>query len=828
MQRHTPSTPSNDTRNGKISLHDLFLDDPGNENPDVWEFTQHIFEKSNAGFFEWFAPSDTFRYSRSFERMLGYARDELTLNEPTIAAHIYKEDFLGLQKLFSRSALLGEDFDTQVRMYTREGKLRWYQVHVTVFSKTSSGCTKSAIGSVTDIDDIKVAQEESLRRADNEHWLASTIRSLFSNDTSDAIERCLAELCSRFAIDVCILRDVRDNAESFHLINVNYHPNFNQRFAIAECLHADELPFDLGLLLAGHSHVVDYVNQSQDQYVAQNTKLFEGATAFAAIPIFYHGELDYFLSLVRVGQSQSWHEQIFRTIEIVGDALAMVAARQQMSQTLANSELRFQHAFDATQDGIWDWDLEQQNFFVTPTFLYMLGHDEELLPLTEEKINQFLYEPTTVRDFFTVIQANPKSTQGGFELELPMRHRGGNTIWVLVRAKYTAWNSAGEPTRCVGVNKEFTYYKTAQRKLIVDQRRARQALQHIQNQREDALGITTKIKQALAQSIALRQKIDDANLLSGITSCLHHQEKLLSQLETLLQMRREDSLPTIQVTSECFDLHEMLDELAHNCLSTAQKNAVPFHLDIADNVPQWVMGPRSDIEDTLSTVLSTVLTGLNNASLMFCVGTLKATEKDTLVRFSLNSEQMLDNAELLDVCFDKVTHLGGEFYQSENSHYNLHVFFTLEFSNATMDDTDGTQQSDDALLARASVLLAEDNPVNQQVAMGILKRKGVTVTVANNGQEAVETLLTSKPNDFDLVLMDMEMPVLDGYQAARKIRQTDAISHIPIIALTAHAMKEDRHNCLSAGMNDYVPKPVKPELLYAAIIKQLRRRAHAS
>lgn len=822
MQRDTPPHHPDDTVNGSDPILNHFSEDDTGE---VREFTQHIFEKSNNGFFEWFAPTDTFHYSRSFERMLGYECGELALNEPTITAHIFKEDFPGLQKLFSRSALLGEDFETQVRMYNREGKLRWYQVHVTVFSKTANGCTKNAIGSVADIDDIKVAQEESLRRAENEHWLATAVRSLLSEDSTQVIEQCLSSLCAHFSVDVCILRNVRDDATSFQLVNVSYHPRFAQRFHVADLINADDLPFDPELLLAGRSHVVDNVDQLAEDGTARKSNLFEGARSFAVIPIFYRGELDYFLSLVRVDDSQPWQDDVLRTIEVVGDALALVAARQDMSRTLTSNELRFQHALDATQDGIWDWDLAEQKFFVTPTFLYMLGYDEELLPLTEDKINQFFYEPTTVRDFFTFTEANPKSAQGSFEIELPLRHCDGRTVWVLVRAKYTAWNSAGEPTRCVGENKEITNYKAAQRKLITDKRRAQSALQQQQQVNQAALEIAIQVKQALSQSAKQYRQLDNSEQALVIAQQLDRQYESLVGLVETLQPEPVHAGVATQKAAERFDLHELLEELTHDNATIAQGNAVHFHLDIADNVPQWVVGSRKVIASALNAVLDAVLAGLHEASLMFHVGTLQTTDQHVLIRFSLQSEKMLDDVRRLDVCFDKVTQLNGEFNRSEGDYNSLRLFFTLCFDTvATVNDVE-SPEDDDTLLAHANVLLAEDNPINQQVAVGILKRKGVSVTVANNGREAIDALLAAAPNDYDLVLMDMEMPVLDGYQAARAIRQTQPIADIPIVALTAHAMKEDRLNCMNAGMNDHIPKPVKPDVLYSVIAKQLRERA---
>jgi two-component system, sensor histidine kinase and response regulator len=114
------------------------------------------------------------------------------------------------------------------------------------------------------------------------------------------------------------------------------------------------------------------------------------------------------------------------------------------------------------------------------------------------------------------------------------------------------------------------------------------------------------------------------------------------------------------------------------------------------------------------------------------------------------------------------------------------------------------------------VLLAEDNPVNQKLASRLLERRGHTVVIAPNGRIALDWL---DKEPFDLVVMDVSMPEMDGFQTAAAIRARErgTAGHVPIIAMTAHAMKGDRERCLAAGMDAYVSKPVQAKELFAAI-----------
>jgi len=115
------------------------------------------------------------------------------------------------------------------------------------------------------------------------------------------------------------------------------------------------------------------------------------------------------------------------------------------------------------------------------------------------------------------------------------------------------------------------------------------------------------------------------------------------------------------------------------------------------------------------------------------------------------------------------------------------------------------------------ILLAEDNPVNQKLAKIMLTKAGYQVEVANNGKEAVEKYAAS-PKDFDLIFMDVQMPEMDGLEATKAIRQGGFYT-IPIVAMTAHAMKGDREMCLEAGMDDYITKPIKREVVFEVLEK---------
>ncbi len=139
--------------------------------------------------------------------------------------------------------------------------------------------------------------------------------------------------------------------------------------------------------------------------------------------------------------------------------------------------------------------------------------------------------------------------------------------------------------------------------------------------------------------------------------------------------------------------------------------------------------------------------------------------------------------------------------------------------NANSSKRNGTKKIN---LAGKKVLLVDDNEYNREIAVEILKDYNISVRTANDGIEAVEIMLNAKKGDFDLILMDIQMPVLNGYEATRQIRSMNSeISKIPILAMTANAFDEDKKLAFEAGMNEHITKPIKIDVLQNILSKYL-------
>jgi len=180
----------------------------------------------------------------------------------------------------------------------------------------------------------------------------------------------------------------------------------------------------------------------------------------------------------------------------------------------------------------------------------------------------------------------------------------------------------------------------------------------------------------------------------------------------------------------------------------------------------------------------------------------------------------------LTICNQLVQMMGGRIWvekgQGPGSTFCFTAKLGLQHSGASRSLTEKTPHtpalSDLRTRHRLHILLAEDNPLNQKLTVRILKKMGHSVVVAVNGKEALAAL---EKEQFDVVLMDIEMPQMNGLETTEAIRNREEITgqHIPIIAMTAFAMKGDRERCLQAGMDEYLSKPIDKEDLFATLEK---------
>ena len=290
-----------------------------------------------------------------------------------------------------------------------------------------------------------------------------------------------------------------------------------------------------------------------------------------------------------------------------------------------------------------------------------------------------------------------------------------------------------------------------------------------------------------------------------------------------------------------FNLHTKLSKVMRNVAVTANKKGLVLTTDVDSDVPLALVGDAPRLLQILLNLLNNAIKFTEKGSIAVGVRLLRRDETGCRLRFAVrDTGSGMDESKLrmifepfkqadnsisrrfggtglgLAICKRLVELLGGEIEVRSEPHRGSEFSFTANFGIAVQTETVPTEnravEAEEPPLRSLNILMAEDNPVNQQVLKRLLEREGHRVVVAVNGREAVENVMAQV---FDVVFMDVQMPELDGLQATRTIRGLESFvgRSVPIIAMTAHAMKGDREECLAAGMNGYLSKPVRPDVL---------------
>jgi CheY-like chemotaxis protein len=324
-------------------------------------------------------------------------------------------------------------------------------------------------------------------------------------------------------------------------------------------------------------------------------------------------------------------------------------------------------------------------------------------------------------------------------------------------------------------------------------------------------------------------------------------EVLLALLNDVLDISKiEARRVTLRLAG--FNVRELVDEVIAASTTRAEEKGLTLVVNAADDVPEWLTGDAGRLAQILRNLISNAIKFTERGSVRVVV----AREGDTF-RFSVRDtgpgidptlhepifepfRQADDSATRrhggtglgLSISRELATMMGGRLWvESAPGHGSaFHCVLPLVPAAPPQHAATVTTASDGAGPLRLRVLLAEDNPVNARVASLMLRKLQCDVVVAESGKRAVE-LMEQRADDFDVVLMDVQMPDVDGLEATRAVRYMEQRlqrSGVPIIALTANAMKGDEDRCLEAGMNGYLAKPVTLERLE----REIRRVTAAS
>lgn len=429
-------------------------------------------------------------------------------------------------------------------------------------------------------------------------------------------------------------------------------------------------------------------------------------------------------------------------------------------------------------------------------------------------------------------------------------------VWIESVGLVTQRNAAGQPILITGFNLDIT----ARRSLHADMEQARAQAEASNQAKSDFLAsMSHEVRTPLNAVLGLTRLMQQSSLSIQQREYLDLIDRSAASLLTLLN----DILDLSKIESGKlvfeqirFDLGRWVRDAVALHAPAAESQGVQVSVDFADDVPQRVEGDPGRLRQILSNLMSNAVKFTKQGRVVVAVrvaphqvglspGQLRLlfTVRDTGIGISPDQQQQIFEAFSqadasttrrfggtglgLAICARLVAVMGGVINVVSRPGEGSTFRFTAIMGVAA--DDEGAQSDpvpiDILAMNGLDVLLAEDHAVNELLMRNLLSQMGCTVTVAHDGEEAVQRWSSRK---FDLILMDVQMPVLNGFDATGRIRAEEArnarLRRTPIVALTANAMAGDREKCLGAGMDAYVSKPVSLEKL-AVAIRQARDAA---
>jgi len=337
---------------------------------------------------------------------------------------------------------------------------------------------------------------------------------------------------------------------------------------------------------------------------------------------------------------------------------------------------------------------------------------------------------------------------------------------------------------------------------------------------------------------------DQAGQLASLSGAANH---LLSIIDNVLDLSKIES-HELMLESERINLRALGERVIAIVADQAKAKGVALRLEVPRDLPR-LRGDATRLAQALLNYMSNAIKFTSQGSVTLSMRVAGQTAGQALVRFEVRDTGIGIAPEVLARLFrpfqqaeEDTTRLyggtglgltitrhlarlmGGDAGAESVSGKGSTFWFTAglapdeapDSQPPTLDDTPMHILRQQHMLAR--VLLAEDHPINQEIVRNLLEAAGLTVTVVADGEAALEEL---GRENYDLVLMDVQMPRMDGIEATREIRRRPTIQHIPVIAVTANVFSEDRARCLDAGMNDFLAKPVRPDELYSSVLRWL-------
>lgn len=549
------------------------------------------------------------------------------------------------------------------------------------------------------------------------------------------------------------------------------------------------------------------------------------------------------------------------TWDAAGQPLRMLGTHTDISDLKQAAEERFQayqilnelrlleNILDIVLAGYWDWNFASQTEYLSPGYKRMLGYGDAELP-NGPGLWQRLICPADLPKVLECMEYHIQSQgQIPYYTEVRYQHKDGSLVWVICSGRVIEWDEAGQAVRMVGCHIDITDRKLAELKLQESNEKLLQATQlkseflaNMSHELRTPLNAILGTNEALQDEIFGRLNARQLQSCETIERSASHLLELINDLLDVSKIEAGQSELSLSTTD--------LETLCASSLAFVRQQAHQKHIQLELQLPNTLPNPIID-ERRIRQVLINLL---NNAVKFTPAGgrvTLEVQEPEldpSYLKISVidtgigiapeNFQKLFQPFVQIESGLNRSyegTGLGLTLAQRIMELHSGQILlaselgkgscFSILIPRSVASDLPASLSSL-AIPAKPVVihqtfpgiapliLLAEDQEDNISSISSYLQAKGYSLILANNGREAIDL---AKVNHPDLILMDIQMPRVDGLEAIQEIRRDPAVAQTPIIALTALAMVGDRERCLAAGANEYLSKPFKMKVLIAVI-----------
>jgi PAS domain S-box-containing protein len=513
--------------------------------------------------------------------------------------------------------------------------------------------------------------------------------------------------------------------------------------------------------------------------------------------------------------------------------------RERIRHALAKSEERFDLAMRGANDGVWDWDMTTNTVYFSPRWKAMLGHDEdEIGPGLTEWSSRL--HPDDLLTTQAAINAHINGEVEHFETVFRFLHKEGHYLWILSRGLGVR-NADGKVVRLVGTHTDVSAQKLAEEALI----RAKEAAELASRAKSEFLAnMSHEIRTPMNGVLGMLNLTMDTPLSEEQHDYLgmahSSANSLLHIINDILDFSKIEA-GRMDVQLESVDLREIVDELIgqhqHRCLEKSLELIKQIDSDLPEHLLLDPVRVKQVLINLLGNAIKFTHTGAVSLKIQRLSQGIRFAVKDTGIGIAKENQATVFEAFTqadgsitrrfggtglgLSISYRLVELMGGSMGLQSEPGQGSEFFFLLpiELPRETRLAVASECASESKPVRSLNILLAEDNLINQKLALTLLAREGHRVVIAEEGNAVLQCL---EQAHFDLILMDMQMPGMSGLEATRQIRADETATpfnraRIPIVALTANAYAEDRDDCLAAGMDGFVSKPIRRDDLLAAI-----------